>query len=161
MRTRSLLPSALFVAASAVAQGVVNPSLLRAPEGQAASTWSTAAFEQVQASVVYVAVQVDGARGEFVIERASSGVVASAAGHVVTFDRLVAEAIGAADKRVVVRLNDASNTELVAEVLRRDDASGLALLKVAPPADGLQPARLAEVMPRFGEPSLVVARPQG
>ena len=72
MRTRSLLPSALFVAASAVAQGVVNPSLLRAPEGQAASTWSTAAFEQVQASVVYVAVQVDGARGETVAHSASA-----------------------------------------------------------------------------------------
>ncbi|MGC6487393.1 MAG: trypsin-like peptidase domain-containing protein [Planctomycetota bacterium] len=161
MRARLLLSSALLVAAPAAAQGVVNPSLLRAPEGPAATTWSTAAFERVQASTVYVAVQVDGPRGAFVIERASSGVVVSAAGHVVTFDRLIAEAVGAPDKQVVVRLNDAANTELEAEVLRRDDASGLALLQVAPPADGLQPARLAAVMPRLGEPSLVVARPQG
>ena len=65
-----LLP-ALLAAAPAFAQGVVNESLLRAPNGGAAKTWSSRTFEQVQGSIVYVAVEVDGNRGAFVVERAS------------------------------------------------------------------------------------------
>ena len=161
MRARQLLSSALLVLGAATAQGDVNASLLRASQARAEGTWSTATFEEVQASIVYVAVEVDGPRGAFVIERASSGVVVSSAGYVVTFDRLVAEAVGAADKRVLVRLNDAANTELPAAVHRRDEASGLALLKVTPPSGGLQAARLGVAAPHFGEPALVVARPSG
>jgi len=155
-----LLP-ALIAAAPAMAQGVVNESLLRAQAGAAAKTWSTRTFEQVQGSIVYVAVEVDGPRGSFVIERASSGVVVDARGYVVTFHRLVKEAIGADDKRLLVQLNDASNTRLQAKLVRTDEATGLSLLKVAPPEDGLTAAQPADGMPHYGEPVLVVARPEG
>ena len=155
-----LLLCAALTALPVASQGTVNPSLLRAPEAAAPVTWSTRAFEQVQASIVHVAVEVDGPRGVFVIERPSSGVVVDARGYVVTFHRLVVEAIGAADKRILVRLNDAENTELGAEFVRADDATGLALLKVAPPADGLQASGPGAAHAN-GEPVLVVARPDG
>ena len=72
MRPRSLLFSALLACASAAAQGVVNPSLLGAPTGAAAPTWSTRTFEGCSRAVVYVAVEVDGPRGSFYIERAAA-----------------------------------------------------------------------------------------
>lgn len=155
-----LLP-ALLAAAPAFAQGVVNESLLRAPTGGAAETWSSRTFEHVQGSIVYVAVEVDGDRGAFVVERASSGVVVDGRGYVVTFARLVREAIGASDKRMKVRLNDASNTELEAKLVRTDQETGLALLKITPPQDGLTAATTASESPHYGEPVLVVARPEG
>ncbi|MFN3244732.1 MAG: trypsin-like peptidase domain-containing protein [Planctomycetota bacterium] len=161
MRPLSRLLSALLAAAPAVAQGVVNESLLRAPSGGAAETWSSRVFEQVQGSVVYVAVEVDGDRGAFVVERASSGIVVDGRGYVVTFHRLVQEAIGADDKRIKVRLNDASNTELAAKLVRSDAATGLALLRIEPPQDGLTVAPGVAGMPHYGEPVLVVARPAG
>ena len=155
-----LLLSVTLAALPVASQGAVNESLLRPPAGAAPPTWSSRAFEQVQGSVVYVAVEVEGPRGAFVVERPSSGVVLDRSGHVVTFYRLVQEAVGAADKRIVVRLNDAANTELRAEFVRKHDATGLALLKVAPPADGLRAAAFGRAV-AYGEPTLVVARPQG
>lgn len=156
----SLLAS---VATDTNAQGVVNKSLLQPPTGSAATTWSTRTFERAQGSVVYVAVEVSGPRGDFVIERASSGVVVGGDGYVLTFYRLVKEADGAAaeDKRIMVRLNDSANTELLAKIVRHDPATGLVLLKVDRPSEGLQLAQLVKGMPNFGEPVLVVARPAG
>jgi serine protease Do len=156
----SLLAS---VATDTNAQGVVNKSLLQPPTGSAATTWSTRTFERAQGSVVYVAVEVSGPRGDFVIERASSGVVIGEDGYVLTFYRLVKEADGTAaeDKRIMVRLNDSANTELLAKIVRHDQATGLVLLKVDRPSEGLQLAKLAKGMPNFGEPVLVVARPAG
>jgi len=158
-----LLPLLVVLVCGVRAQGVVNKSLLRAPTDAAATTWSSETFERVQGAVVYVAVEISGPRGDFVIERASSGVVVGGDGHVVTFYRLVKEADGAApeDKRIMVRLNDAANTELLAKIVRHDPATGLVLLKVDRPNEGLQPAKFAEGMPNFGEPVLVVARPAG
>jgi|GEM_PF-948202 len=161
MCARLLSFFAALAPTSALAQGVVNDSLLRPPTAEAASTWSSRTFERVQAAVVYVAVEVDGPRGAFTIERASSGVVVSDDGYILTFRRLVEEAAGAADKRLKVRFNDASNTELAAALVRSDEQTGLALLKVDVPAAGVQSARLASGMPSYGEPALVVARPEG
>ncbi|MCK5944176.1 MAG: trypsin-like peptidase domain-containing protein, partial [Planctomycetes bacterium] len=161
MRPLTPLLSLLLAVAPAAAQGAVNESLLRAPTGRAAKTWSTDTFEAVQASVVHVAVEVDGPRGAFVLERASSGVVVDERGYVVTFHHLIAEAIGADGKRLLVQLNDASNTRLKATLVRHDEASGLCLLSVTPPADGLQAAELGPALPQWGEPVLVVARPEG
>lgn len=165
MRPHSVLSSlsvVLSLLAPAVrAQGVVNESLLRAPEGAAVATWSSETFERVQASVVHVEVEVDGPRGAFAIERASSGVIVDAAGLVVTWYDLVAESVGATDKKLLVQLNDAGNTRLDASLVAHDEASGLALLRVTPPADGLQAAKLGADHPAAGDPVLVVARPTG
>lgn len=161
MRSPLLLFSALLASAPTPAQGVVNESLLRPPTGAAASTWSTQTFESCSRAIVYVAVEVDGPRGSFYVERASTGVLVSAEGHVLTLHRLVAESVGADDKRVKVRLNDASNTELVARIVRSDEATGLALLQVDAPMGAVAFARLAAAAPNYGEPALVVARPEG
>ncbi|HEB54681.1 MAG TPA: serine protease, partial [bacterium] len=134
--------------------------MLRASEEPAPATWSIRTFERVQAAVVYVAVEIDGPRGRFVIERPSSGVIVDASGLVVTWSRLVAEAAGASDKRVLVQLNDAGNTRLPADVVASDRDSGLTLLQVEPPADGLTAVPLGD-SPQWGEPVLVVARPDG
>ena len=161
MRASLLLFSSLLAAAPVWSQGVVNESLLRPPTGAAAKTWSTRTFERAQASIVYVAVEVDGPRGSFYIERASTGVVVGEDGYVLTFHRLVAEAVGADDKRIKVRLNDATNTELVARLVRTDAATGLALLQVDAPEGAITAAPLADAAPNYGEPALVVARPEG
>lgn len=151
----SLLGNSLF------AQGVVNPSLLSAPTEPAVGTWTSRTFEEVQESVVFVAIEVDGPRGKFLIERPSTGVVMDASGLVLTLYRLVKELEGASDKRLFVQLNDASNTQLDAEVVMHDSDTGLALLRVTPPIDGLQAASMGSDRPDTGEPVLVVARPEG
>ena len=106
------------------AQGVLNPTLLRAAADEAASPARRAAsaglVAGVRSSVVYVAVEVDGPRGKFVIERASSGVIVDASGLVVTWAALVHEAVGADDKELLVQLDDAENTRLPATVVRSD-----------------------------------------
>ena len=111
-----LLP---LLAGSAFAQGVVNTSLLSAPTEPAVATWTSRAFAQVQESVVFVAIEVDGPRGKFLIERPSTGVVIDGSGLVLTLHHLVKELEGASDKRLFVQLNDASNTQLDAEVVAR------------------------------------------
>lgn len=162
MRPHLFLLSLLTLAVnSAYAQGVVNKSLLAAPTARAVPTWTTTTFEAVQASVVFVAVEVDGPRGKFLVERPSTGIVVDASGLVLTFHHLVKEMAGATDKRLFVQLNDAGNTQLDAKVVAHDDASGLVLLKVKPPADGLQAATLGNSRPDIGEPVLVVSRPEG
>lgn len=163
MRPQLYLLSLLVLAAShARAQGFVNKSVLQAPSERAVATWTTTTFERVQASVVYVAIEVDGPRGKFVIERASSGVIVDASGLVVTFHHLVKEMEGATDKRLFVQLNDARNTQIDAKVVGYDEATGLALLKFPPPAGvALQPVSVGSDRPDIGEPVLVVARPDG
>lgn len=153
--------SLLTLAATAPAQGVVNQSLLRAPTERAVPTWTTEIFEKVQGSVVFVAIEVDGPRGKFLIERASSGIVVDASGLVLTFHHLVKELEGATDKRLFVQLNDAGNTQLDAKVVAHDEATDLVLLKVTPPSGGLQPAVFGDDRPDAGEPVLVVSRPEG
>lgn len=167
VRVRCLPLPLLFAAVPpAFAQGVVNESLLRAPDDDAATaalrrSGPSAVFEGVQRSVVYVAVEVAGPQGKFVFERSSSGVVVDAEGLVLTWHHLVREVEGAADKRLFVQLNDASNTRLDAAIAHVDPASGLALLRVTPPADGLVAAALGPDRPQWGEPVVVVARPKG
>ncbi len=153
-----LLP---LLAGSAFAQGVVNTSLLSAPTEPAVATWTSRAFAQVQESVVFVAIEVDGPRGKFLIERPSTGVVIDASGFVLTLHHLVKELEGASDKRLFVQLNDASNTQLDAKVVMHDSDTGLAILRVTPPAAGLQAAPIGSDRPDTGEPVLVVARPEG
>ena len=75
MRSPLLLFSVLLASTPTPAQGVVNESLLRPPTGAAASTWSTQTFESCSRAIVYVAVEVDGPRGSFYVERASTGVL--------------------------------------------------------------------------------------
>jgi hypothetical protein len=86
MRLRpSLVPLALTLAAAALpAQGDVQPTMLapRADEADAPARRAGPAglVAKVRPAVVWVAVEVDGARGKFTVERASSGVVAPAQG---------------------------------------------------------------------------------
>lgn len=162
MRSRSVVALATLLSGSALfAQGHVNPSLLEAPSDTATGlSPSAAVVAATRAAVVYVKVEVDGARGKFAIERASSGVLVDAQGLVVTWWHLVAEAEGANDKRLVVQLDDAANTELAATIVRRDEARGLVLLRVTPPSGGLTAVTLGAA-PRAGEPVVVVARPEG
>src|SRR5690606_4734818 len=162
MRPQLFLLLLLALAATpARAQGVVNQSLLAPPTERAVSTWTTETFEKVQASVVFVAIEVDGDRGKFRIERPSSGVIVDASGLILTLHSLVKEMAGANDKRLFVHLNDASNTQLDAQIVAHDEASGLALLQVLPPPAGLQAIVLGPDRPDTGEPVLVVARPAG
>lgn len=161
MRAHLLLLLSLAASAAGAAAQVTNPTLLRAGDASAPETWASRTYEQVQASVVWVAVEVDGPRGAFVFERASSGVVVDASGLIVTFAHLVREAIGAADKQLLVQLNDAANTKLKGTIVEIDDARDLALVRVTPPADGLHAALLGPAAPHFGEPVLIVARPSG
>lgn len=166
MRSRSLLTHAtLWAAVCLPAQGVVNPTLLKVDAGESSSPARTAGLAglvaKVRSSVVYVGVEVDGSRGKFVIERASSGFVVDASGLVVTWARLVQEGAGADDKRIFVQLDDAENTRLPATIVRVDDASGLALLRATPPAAGVTAAMLGADQPAPGEPVVVLARPFG
>lgn len=167
MRSRpSLVLLALSVVAAVLpAQGDVQPTLLapRAdePESPARRAGPAGLVAKVRPAVVWVAVEVDGARGKFTVERASTGVVADGSGLVLTLARLVREGIGAADKRVLVQLDDAANTQLPATVVRLDERTGLALLRVQPPAGGLPAAAFGPDAPAAGEPLAVVARPDG
>ena len=156
-----VLPLLILAANSAHAQGVVNNSMLRAPTQRAVPTWTSSTFEQVQGSVVFVAIEVYGPRGKFLMERPSSGVVVDASGLVLTFHHLVQEMAGATDKRLFVQLNDAANTQLGAAIVAHDEASGLALLQVEAKGKSLQPAVLGWDRPAVGEPLLVVSRPAG
>lgn len=167
MRSRppSFLLALFAVAAVLPAQGDVQPTLLapRAdePESPARRAGPAGLVAKVRPAVVWVAVEVDGARGKFTVERASTGVVADGSGLVVTLARLVKEAVGAADKRVLVQLDDAGNTQLPATIVRLDERTGLALLRVQPPAGGLMAAAFGPDAPAAGEPLVVVARPDG
>lgn len=163
MRPRSVLVSAILCLATALsAQGHVNRSLLQAPSDRAAAlSPSAAVVARARAAVVYVLVEVDGPKGKFAIERASSGVVVDPSGLIVTWHHLVREIEGAADKKLFVQLDDAANTRLPATVEQLDDATGLVLLRVAPPAGGLTGIELGQDLPRTGEPVVVVARPEG
>ncbi|MEO6593785.1 MAG: trypsin-like peptidase domain-containing protein [Planctomycetota bacterium] len=169
MRSSFVLASvAVLAAATLPAQGVVNSSLLRAPvtappasDAAALNTGPAAVVQKARAAVVYVLVEVDGPRGKFAIERASSGVIVDSGGLVVTWKHLVQEVQGANDKRLLVQLNDANNTRLPAAIERIDDGTGLALLRVAPPDGGLPFAELGGERTEPGEPVVVLARPEG
>lgn len=145
------------------AQGVVNPTLLRAPEGPAAPHPGSPAetVAKVRGAVVHVALMVDGTRGAYRVERASSGVLVDKAGLVVTWAHLVAELQGASDKRLVVQLDDASNRELPASVLQVDEATGLALLQVDAGKEALPAVVLGAERPTPGQSVVVLARPEG
>jgi S1-C subfamily serine protease len=164
MRLRHVVVAeiALSCCAVAPAQGHVNQTLLQAPADTAVALSPAAAVvARARAAVVYVAVEVDGPRGKFAVERASTGVLVDPSGLVVTWRHLVAEAQGADDKRLVVQLDDAANTQLPAAIVRLDEDSGLALLRVAPPAGDLPFVELGADGPQAGEPVVVVARPEG
>lgn len=159
-----VLAHAALWAALLPAQGVVNPTLLQAPAdaAEALRPGSPAAVvAAVRSAVVHVAVEVKGDRGVYRIERASTGVVVDASGLVVTWAHLVAEAQGAGDKKIVVQLDDAANTELTATVVRIDAASGLALLRANAAKTELPHAQLGADRPAVGEPLVVLARPEG
>jgi S1-C subfamily serine protease len=166
MRSRFVLPLVLCGSFALPAQDHVNSSLLKAPEddaAQAAARRSVPAtvVEKARSAVVYVCVEVDGERGAFAIERASSGVIVDPAGLVVTWKHLVREADGASDKKLYVQLDDAANSRAPAEIVRYDDATGLALLRVTPADGALAFVELGTDMPRAGETAVVVARPEG
>lgn len=135
VRGASILLGCFVAASSVVAQGVVNASLL-APQPDDATAAAVrragglALRQAAEGGVVYVAVEVDGPRGKFVIERASSGVVVGDGSHVVTWARLVAEAVGASDKRLYVQWTDGARTKVPARLVRTDAATGLALLQL-------------------------------
>src|SRR5688572_20927083 len=169
-RPRSCFPlavawAAVCLPAALVAQGTVNATLLAPDPAEASSPARKAGpagiVARVRASVVHVVVEVSGARGKFPIVRSSSGFVADASGLVVTWARLVHEVNGATDKQLLVQFDDAENTRLPAAIVRVDEASGLALLRVAPPAAGLTPVVLGPDRPGPGEPVVVLARPLG
>ncbi|MBL8755368.1 MAG: trypsin-like peptidase domain-containing protein [Planctomycetes bacterium] len=168
LRSSSVVVFLAAVAAAVVvlpAQGTVQPTLLQARADEAKDPARRAAtagvVAKVRPSVVWVAVEVDGPRGKFTLERASSGVVVDGAGLVATFSHLVREAEGAADKRLFVQLDDAENTRLPASVVQHDAATGLALLRVTPPAAGLVAVPLGPDRIGAGEPVVVLARPAG
>lgn len=166
VRDAGLLLGWLAAASPVVAQGVVNPSLLapQPDDNQAAAVRRAGGLALRQAAeggVVYVAVEVDGPRGKFVVERASSGVVVGTGRHVVTWARLVAEAVGASDKRIYVQWTDGARTKVPARLLRSDPATGLALLeleRVDPVAKALP---VAAVAPAAGLPITVYGCPDG
>lgn len=161
-RARSLL--ALFLAGGLLAQGTINPTLLRVAADEATSparsAGSAGLVAKVRGSVVWVAVEVDRAAGNF-FARASSGVIVDPSGLVVTWGHLVQEVVDDRDRRLLVQLDDAANTQLPATIVRVDAGSGLALLRVVPPAGGLQAAVVGGDTVAPGEPVLVLARPQG
>lgn len=161
-RASSLLP--LFVAGTLCAQGTVNPTLLRAAGDEAVSPARSAGtaglVAKVRNSVVWVAVEVDRTAGNF-FARASSGVIVDASGLIVTWGHLVQEVVDASDRRLLVQLDDAANTQLPATIVRVDEGSGLALLRVVPPPAGLQAAAIGADMVSPGEPVLVLGRPHG
>lgn len=165
MRSRSVVLWSCF-AAAVPAQGHVNPSLLKAPadavSAPPAQRGTTAAIvAKARVGVVHVAVEVDAPQGAFVIERPSSGVVVDGSGLVLTWRHLVQEMIDATDKKLFVQLDDAENTRLPARIERIDDATGLALLRVTPPAIGLPFVELGFDSALPGEMAVAIARPEG
>ncbi|MCA8964273.1 MAG: trypsin-like peptidase domain-containing protein [Planctomycetes bacterium] len=153
-------------AATAAAQGVVNPSLL-APQPDDATATAARATDSRQAvraatgAVVYVAVEVEGPRGKFVIERPSTGVLVGDGSMVVTWTRLIAEAQGAADKALIVQWPDDARTRVGAELVRSDAATGLSLLRLAKKADGARALPVAGVDLEPGLPITVLGCPEG
>jgi S1-C subfamily serine protease len=166
MRIRHLLPAIAWAACFLPAQGVENPSLLQAQPDDAAATAARsagvlAAVAKGRPAVVYVFVEVDGPRGKFAIERASTGVVVDGSGLVVTWAHLVAEVQGAADKALFVQRDDAEHTRLAASIVRIDEATGLALLRVAPPEGGLPAIEFGADRAAAGEPTVALCIPEG
>lgn len=166
MRIRHLLPAAVWAACFLPAQGVENPSLLQAQPDDAAAKAARdggvfPAVAKGRPAVVYVFVEVDGPRGSFAIERASSGVVVDGSGLVVTWAHLVAEVQGAADKALFVQRDDAEHTRLPASIVRIDDKTGLALLQVKPPEGGLPAIELGADRSEAGEPTVALCIPEG
>ncbi len=166
MRSWTHLPTLLWVACSLSAQGVVNHSLLKALPDDAAAVaaresgvWPAVA--RGRASIVRVFVEVDGPRGKFAIERASSGAIVDRSGLVLTWAHLVAESQGATDKQLIVQLDDAAHTRLPAAIVRIDASTGLALLQVAPPAGGLAALELGPDRPAAGDPTVALCIPEG
>lgn len=160
MRVRAVLPL-LCIGFALPSQGHVNSSLLNAPPADRARDGATASVvKKARGAVVHVVVEVDGSRTAFAIERPSSGVIVDPSGRVVTWKHLVAEAIDSDDKKLLVQLDDAENTRLPAQVVRIDDATGLALLSVQAPG-ALPFLPLGPDLPRTGEPAIAIARPEG
>ncbi|MCR9248440.1 MAG: trypsin-like peptidase domain-containing protein [bacterium] len=150
--------------AAVCAQGSINPTLLQAPDTPAAAdSGPIAIYSRARASVVHVYIEIDGPRGKFKIERASSGVIVDASGLVLTFHHLVAELAGATDKELFVQLDDAKNSQVPARVVRSDPKTGLALLAIDPAVAGgkLPVIELGADAPPPGETCLLIARPDG
>lgn len=159
-----VLAHAALWAALLPAQGIVNPTLLQPPADAADALLPGspgAVVAAVRRAVVHVAVEVQGDRGVYRIERASSGVLVDGSGLVVTWAHLVAEAKGAADKKIVVQLDDAANTELTATVVRVDERSGLVLLRANAGSTELPAAQLGADRPAIGDLVVALARPEG
>ncbi|MBL8725490.1 MAG: trypsin-like peptidase domain-containing protein [Planctomycetes bacterium] len=160
------LAAACVLALGATGQGVVNRSLLVPPRDDAAQLALrtpplTAAVQVARPAVVHVEVEVTGPKGVFPMVRPSSGVVVDASGLVLTLWHLVADAQGAADKRLFVQLDDAARTRLPAKLLGGGADSGLALLSVTPPASGLAPVVVGGDLPPAGTPVALLANPEG
>lgn len=177
MRSRALSPSVTTLLALACAtltelplptlpaQGVVNQTLLRAPAADPATvarlvSGTELAIAGARSAIVYVEVEVDGPRGKFPIVRSSTGIVVDASGLVLTFRHLVQEAIGATDKRLFVQWDDAERTRLPATVAHSDEATGLVLLQVKPPA-GSTAVSLGADHAVPGQPLVLLAYPEG
>ncbi|MBM4059743.1 MAG: hypothetical protein FJ265_01405, partial [Planctomycetes bacterium] len=161
-----LLPALLCAAVPLSAQGKVNPSLVRAPADDPTAaavrrSGISGAVAKARPAIVHVFVEVDGERGRFAIERCSSGVVVDSSGLVLTLHRLVQESVGATDKRLCVQLDDATHTQLPATVAKTDADTGLVLLRVTPPENGLAHVELGPDRPATGQPLAVLACPEG
>jgi S1-C subfamily serine protease len=157
-----LVLAPLLPQGSSRAQAPLNPSLLAPPvDASVRAGFPDEMAARARRSLVHVFVEVDGPRGAFPIVRSTSGVVVGPDGLVLTWLRLVAEAKDAADKRILVQLDDAANTRLPARIAAEDPRTGLVLLSVTPPPGGLQPAAFAPDPVTAGEPVLVLCRPEG
>jgi S1-C subfamily serine protease len=102
--------------------------------------------EQVESSVVAVAVEGQGGRGE------GSGVIWDDEGLIVTNDHVVA---GASEVEVVL----ASGARLEAEVAETDPLSDIAVLRVE--REGLPAAEFADRLPEVGELAIAMGNPLG
>lgn len=163
---QSLLLCCVLLAAPVAAQGVVNPSLLAPQPDDAAAAaartvGSRAAVRAAAGAVAYVAVEVDGARGTFLIERASSGVVVGDGSYLVTWTRLVSEAQGAKDKRLVVQWPDDARTKVSAELVRSDAITGLSLLRLGKSDRTVRALKVATAAPEPGLQITVVGCEEG
>ena len=164
-RLAVLLACTTFLAVAS-AQGVVNPSLLGALPDDAAvaaarATGSRAAARAATGAVVYVAIEVDGPRGKFVIERPSTGVLVGDGSFVVTWTRLIGEALGGADKALFVQWPDGGRTRVPAELVRSDTATGLSLLRLTRKVDGARALPVPGVALEPGLPITVLGCPEG
>ena len=156
-----LVPVLVFAAAALPAQERRNDSLIAPVAGAArAGGPFTAAIEMARAAVVHVVVEVSG-RNTFVLERPSSGVIVTADGLVLTHWTLVREVVGASDKQLFVEIAGEPKRRLPATIEAHDEATGLALLRVAS-ADGVAfaPLALAEGA-QPGDPVVVLGFPDG